>query len=70
MEQGSGEILFEKDKDKQLAPASVTKVMSLLLVFQELEQGRLKLGDIVTVSEHAASMGGSQVFWSQERNRM
>ena len=36
--------------------------MSLLLVFQELEQGRLKLGDIVTVSEHAASMGGSQVF--------
>ena len=62
MEQGSGEILFEKDKDKQLAPASVTKVMSLLLVFQELEQGRLKLGDIVTVSEHAASMGGSQVF--------
>lgn len=62
MEQSSGEILFEKDKDKQLAPASVTKVMSLLLVFQELEQGRLKLGDIVTVSEHAASMGGSQVF--------
>lgn len=62
MEQGSGEILFEKDKDKQLASASVTKVMSLLLVFQELEQGRLKLGDIVTVSEHAASMGGSQVF--------
>lgn len=62
MEQESGEILFEKNKDKKLAPASVTKVMSLLLVFQELEKGRLKLSDTVTVSEHAASMGGSQVF--------
>ena len=62
MEQNSGEILFEKNKDKKLAPASVTKVMSLLLVFDELEKGRLKLSDIVTVSEHAASMGGSQVF--------
>lgn len=62
MEQDSGEILFEKNKDKKLAPASVTKVMSLLLVFQELEKGKLKLDDMVTVSEHAASMGGSQVF--------
>lgn len=62
MEQESGEILFEKNKDKKLAPASVTKVMSLLLVFQELEKGRLKLSDTVTVSERAASMGGSQVF--------
>lgn len=62
MEQNSGEILFEKNKDKKLAPASVTKVMSLLLVFQELQEGRLKLDDVVTVSEHAASMGGSQVF--------
>ena len=62
MEQDSGEILFEKNKDKKLAPASVTKVMSLLLVFQELEKGRLKLSDTITVSEHAASMGGSQVF--------
>ena len=62
MEQGSGEIIFEKSKDKKLPPASVTKVMSLLLIFQELKAGRLKLNDIVTVSEHAASMGGSQVF--------
>lgn len=62
MEESSGEILFEKDKDKELPPASVTKIMSLLLVFEELDQGRLKLDDMVTVSEHAASMGGSQVF--------
>ena len=62
MEQESGEILFEKNKDKKLPPASVTKVMSLLLVFEDLKEGKLKLDDIVTVSEHAASMGGSQVF--------
>ena len=62
MEESSGEVLFEKDKDKKLPPASVTKIMSLLLVFDELEHGRLKLNDMVTVSEHAASMGGSQVF--------
>lgn len=62
MEQGSKEILFAKDKDKELAPASVTKVMSLLLIFEDLKQGKIKLTDTVTVSEHAASMGGSQVF--------
>ncbi|MDY2725208.1 serine hydrolase [Anaerostipes faecalis] len=62
MEAGSGTIIYEKEKDKKLPPASVTKVMSLLLIFQEIDSGRLKLGDEVTVSEHAASMGGSQVF--------
>lgn len=62
MEQESKEILFAKDKDKELAPASVTKVMSLLLIFEDLKQGKIKLTDTVTVSEHAASMGGSQVF--------
>lgn len=62
MEAGSGTILYEKEKDKELPPASVTKVMSLLLIFQEIDSGKLKLNDKVTVSEHAASMGGSQVF--------
>lgn len=62
MEQNSGSIIFEKNKDKKLPPASVTKIMSLLLVFESLESGRIKLKDTVTVSEHAASMGGSQVF--------
>ena len=62
MEQESKEILFAKDKDKELAPASVTKIMSLLLIFENLKQGKIKLTDTVTVSEHAASMGGSQVF--------
>lgn len=62
MEAGSGTLIYEKDKDKELPPASVTKVMSLLLIFQEIHAGNLKLTDEVTVSEHAASMGGSQVF--------
>ena len=62
MEQESKEILYAKDKDKELAPASVTKIMSLLLIFEDLKQGKIKLTDTVTVSEHAASMGGSQVF--------
>ena len=62
MEAGSGTILYQKDKDLKLPPASVTKVMSLLLIFEELDKGNLKYTDKVTVSEHAASMGGSQVF--------
>lgn len=69
MEQESKEILFAKDKDKELAPASVTKIMSLLLIFEDLKQGKIKLTDTVTVSEHAASMGGSQVFLETGESR-
>lgn len=62
MEGSSGLIIFEKDKDKQLKPASITKIMTLLLIFEALEEGKIKLTDEVTVSEYAASMGGSQVY--------
>ena len=62
MEAGTGTLIYEKEKDKELPPASVTKVMSLLLIFQEIDSGKLKLDDKITVSEHAASMGGSQVY--------
>ncbi len=58
----SGRILFEKNKDKELIPASITKIMTLLLIFEGLEQGRYQLSDEVTVSEHASQMGGSQVY--------
>ena len=58
----SGTILYEKDKDKQLPPASVTKVMTLLLIMEAIEDGKITLDEKVTVSAHAASMGGSQVF--------
>lgn len=63
MEPSTGQILYEKNADEQRHPASVTKVMTLLLIFDELDSGRMNLTDIVTISEHAASMGGSQCFF-------
>ena len=62
MEATTGTILYEKDADKEKPPASVTKVMTLLLIFEALSKKQITLNDTVTVSEHAASMGGSQVF--------
>lgn len=62
IENGSGRILYEKEKDTELVPASITKIMTLLLIFDALEQKKIKLTDSVSVSEYAAQMGGSQVF--------
>lgn len=62
MEATTGTILYEKDADKEKPPASVTKVMTLLLIFEALSKKQITLNDTVTVSEHAAAMGGSQVF--------
>ena len=62
MEASTGNVLYEKDADTPLPPASVTKVMTLLLIFEALEAGELSLEEEVTTSEYAASMGGSQVF--------
>lgn len=62
IEGSTGEILFEKDKDKELVPASITKIMTLNLIFEAIDSKQLSLDDTVTVSEYAASMGGSQVF--------
>lgn len=62
MEASTGQVIYEKSADQKLAPASVTKVMTLLLIFDALEEGKIRLEDSVTVSEYAASMGGSQVF--------
>lgn len=62
MEAKSGTIIYEKDANTSLHPASITKIMTLLLIFDALEDGKIKLEDTVSVSEHAASMGGSQVF--------
>lgn len=63
MEANSGMIIYEKNADEMLRPASVTKVMTLLLIFESIDEGKLSMDDIVTVSEHAASMGGSQCFF-------
>lgn len=62
MEASGGKVLYEKDADTKRPPASVTKVMTLLLIFDALEEGKIRLDDAVTTSEYAASMGGSQVF--------
>ncbi len=62
MEASTGQVIYEKNPDEQLPPASVTKVMTLLLIFDALESGQIGLEDEVTTSEYAASMGGSQVF--------
>lgn len=62
MEVSTGKVICEKDADTPRPPASVTKVMTMLLIFDALDSGKIKLEDEVTVSEFAASMGGSQVY--------
>ena len=62
MEASTGQIIYEKDADEQRPPASVTKIMTLLLIFDALDSGKISLEDEVSTSEYAASMGGSQVF--------
>lgn len=62
IENNSGRILFEKEKDTELVPASITKIMTLLLIFEALHNKKITLEDSVSTSELAASMGGSQVF--------
>lgn len=62
MEPNTGEILYENNADEQLPPASITKIMSLLLVFEALDRKDITLETVVTASEHACSMGGSQIW--------
>lgn len=62
MEMTTGTVLYEKDADTARPPASVTKVMTMLLIFDALAEGKIQLEDEVTISEYASSMGGSQVF--------
>lgn len=58
----SGKVLYEKNADEKLAPASMTKLASMLIVMEAIDNGNLKFEDKVTISEEAANMGGSQVF--------
>ena len=62
MEKETGTLLYEKASHEKLEPASVTKVMTLLLIFEALDSGRVAKEDVVTVSAYAAGMGGSQVY--------
>ncbi|HAN22126.1 MAG: hypothetical protein A2Y15_01515 [Clostridiales bacterium GWF2_36_10] len=62
MEASTGKVLYSLNENDRLPIASVTKIMSTILVMEAIDSGKIKLEDMVTVSEHAASMGGSQVF--------
>ena len=62
MEASTGQILYEQNADEALPPASVTKIMTLLLVMEAIEAGKIKYTDMVTASAHACSMGGSQIY--------
>lgn len=62
MEADTGTILYKKNADKQLPPASMTKIMTMLLIMDALKKGKISMNDKVRTSEHAASMGGSQIF--------
>lgn len=62
MEMSTGKVLYEHNPDEVLSPASITKIMTLILIFDAIEEGKIDYEDIVTTSEYAKSMGGSQVF--------
>ena len=69
MEKETGTVLFAKDEHAKLAPASVTKVMTILLVMEAIDAGALRYDTVVTASAHACSMGGSQI-WLKEGEQM
>ncbi|WP_284640361.1 D-alanyl-D-alanine carboxypeptidase family protein [Paenibacillus silviterrae] len=58
----TGTVIFEKNKDAKLPPASITKIMTMLLIMEAIDQGKIKMDEKVRTSEYAASMGGSQIF--------
>ena len=62
MEPNTGKLLYESNSDEKLPPASITKIMSLLLVMEAIDRGDITLETVVTASEHACSMGGSQIW--------
>lgn len=62
MEASTGTVLHEKDMHKVLPPASITKIMTLILIYEALEEGSITKDTVVTTTDHAASMGGSQVY--------
>lgn len=62
IERDTGNILYDKNSDEKLPPASMTKIMTMLLIMEEIDKGQLKMDEKVRTSEYAASMGGSQIF--------
>lgn len=62
IEASTGQVIYELNAEQRRSPASITKIMTLLLTFEQLDAGKLHLEDVVSTSEYASSMGGSQVF--------
>lgn len=62
MDANTGTVIFAKNEHEKLPPASITKIMTMLLIMEAIDQGKISLNEQVTASEHAASMGGSQIF--------
>ena len=62
LEQSTGRVLFEKNSHERIAPASMTKMMSLLLIMEKIDSGKIKMNDMVSISKNASSMGGSQIL--------
>ena len=62
MESSTGMVLYENNQNEKLSPASITKIMTLVLIFDAIHSGKIKLTDVATTSAYAKSMGGSQVF--------
>ena len=65
IESSTGEVIYELNSTERRSPASITKIMTLLLTFEAIDAGKISLTDQVTTSEHASSMGGSQVYLAQ-----
>ena len=63
-----GKVLYDKNSHEQLRPASVTKLMSLLLIMEALDSGQINLTDKVPCSENASSMGGSQIWLTKRKH--
>lgn len=65
IEANTGKIIYEKEKDKQVAVASMTKMVAQIIILEQIEQGKIHWDDVVTVSKNAADMGGSQIYLSE-----
>ncbi|OJU11776.1 MAG: D-alanyl-D-alanine carboxypeptidase [Clostridiales bacterium 43-6] len=69
MEASTGKVLFEKNSHEKLSPASITKIMTLLIIIEAIDKGKISMKDVVATSPHAASMGGSQI-WLEPKETM
>lgn len=65
VEASTGKVLYEKNSNEKRSPASMTKIMTLLLTIEALDSGKIKLDDQVLISKNASSMGGTQIFVEQ-----